>query len=1002
MPTPLSLIAKHYQLTGNLTALPGEFDLNFRLQSDSGEQYICKFSPPDAEPEHLSFQLAILEHLAQKELEIALPQVIRSTTDERMVAVEIDRETRWLRVLTWVDGKVWAKVNPHTSNMWEELGALSARLCKGLFDFDHPQAHRPFKWNSAAAEWVDEALAKISDPGRRILLQDTLSLFREKVLPLQDQLRKSVIHNDANDHNILVAGEAGNRKVVSVIDFGDAIHTWTINDLAIAAAYACMKQPDPVDTIFHLVKGFHQTFPLHESEIKVLFALIQTRLLISLTVSSLNAIQHPENEYLQISANDGWALLTKLSQIHPDFAEYRFREACGWEPDPNSQSLTKWLKQQSFAEILGEKPDPATLYTFDLSVGSLEIGNNVEYLDSVHFDRKLFRILADEGKKIGIGRYGEIRPLYTTDAYVEAGNQGVEWRTMHTGLDVFTEAETAIHAPLDGRIHSFADNAGDKNYGPTIILEHQADDGLRFFTLYGHLSKESLVGKKIGQKIEGGEVFCWLGNLRENGEWPPHLHFQIMTNLLGYEGDFPGVAKVHEQKTWQSISPDPNLILKWDIPELADEMSHAAILAVRKKHLSPSLSLSYRQPLHMQRAFGQYLFAADGRRYLDTVNNVPHVGHQHPRVVEAARRQFSVLNTNTRYLHKEVVQLAEELAASFPDPLEVCFFVNSGSEANELAMRMARTITRQQDMLAVEVGYHGNTAACIEVSSYKFDGPGGGGKSPRVGLLPLPDVYRGLYQDVPLAGQKYASHAAIEIERIKGQGRGIAGFIGESILSCGGQIVPPTGYFQDVFQQVRVHGGLCIVDEVQVGFGRIGKHFWGFELQGVVPDIVTVGKPFGNGHPLGAVITTREIADAFANGMEFFSTFGGAQVSATIGREVLRIVKDEGRQAHALQMGNVLKNGLRELQQDFPCMGDVRGEGLFLGFELVNDPEERTPDAEKASYLANRMRERGILMSTDGPDHNVIKIKPPMVFNQQNADFLLENLRKVFSEDAMQ
>jgi len=399
----------------------------------------------------------------------------------------------------------------------------------------------------------------------------------------------------------------------------------------------------------------------------------------------------------------------------------------------------------------------------------------------------------------------------------------------------------------------------------------------------------------------------------------------------------------------------------------------------------------------------QYLYNSQGQRFLDTVNNVPHVGHQHPRVVAVAQRQLAVFNSNTRYLQKNLMEYAEQLCATLPDELSVCYFVNSGSEANELAMRLAKTYTNQKDFIAVEVGYHGNTQNCIDISSYKFDSPGGKGKADHIHIVPMPDTFRGEFRkNDPKAGEKYAAYVEQAIRKNWADGKDIAGFFCESILSCGGQIVLPPNYLKTAFQHVRKAGGVCIMDEVQVGFGRVGAHFWGFELQGVVPDIVTMGKPIGNGHPIGAVVTTRAIADAFNNGMEYFNTFGGNPVSCAIGKEVLQIIKDEKLQENALAMGNYLKQELTSLSKEFPIIGDVRGHGLFLGFELVKDRNTLEPAATQNSYLANRMKNHGILMSTDGLYHNVIKIKPPIVFNQKNADFLLEQLQKVLKEDFMQ
>src|SRR5437763_3128789 len=396
----------------------------------------------------------------------------------------------------------------------------------------------------------------------------------------------------------------------------------------------------------------------------------------------------------------------------------------------------------------------------------------------------------------------------------------------------------------------------------------------------------------------------------------------------------------------------------------------------------------------------QYLYDEDGRAYLDVVNNVSHVGHCHPRVVRVGQEQMAVLNTNTRYLHENLVRYASRLCATLPEPLSVCFFVCSGSEANELALRLARTHTGRKDLIVVDVAYHGNTTSLIEISPYKFEGPGGTGAPPYVHKVPMPDVYRGEYKQHDLhAGEKYARHVEQTILEIQNNQSDVAAFICESLLGCGGQIVLPQHYLKEAYRYIRNAGGVCIADEVQVGFGRVGTHFWGFGTQGVVPDIVTMGKPIGNGHPLAAVVTTPEIAASFNNGMEYFNTFGGNPVSCAIGMAVLDVIAEEQLQANALQVGRHLMDGLRKLMEKHAIIGDVRGLGLFVGIELVLDRESLVPAAAQASYIATRMRERGILLSTDGPFYNVLKIKPPLVFTQANADFLVATLDEILAED---
>jgi 4-aminobutyrate aminotransferase-like enzyme len=363
---------------------------------------------------------------------------------------------------------------------------------------------------------------------------------------------------------------------------------------------------------------------------------------------------------------------------------------------------------------------------------------------------------------------------------------------------------------------------------------------------------------------------------------------------------------------------------------------------------------------------------------------------------------MAALNTNTRYLHEAMLEFAERLTSTLPEPLRVCYFVNSGSEANELAIRMARAWSGERDMIVVDVGYHGNTTTLVDVSPYKFNGPGGAGAPDWVHVVPMPDTYRGAFrEDEPDAGLKYAQAVREAIRRIRQAGRRPAAFLAESILSCGGQVPLPSGYLAEAYRHVRAAGGLCIADEVQVGLGRVGSHWWAFEEHAVVPDIVTMGKPLGNGHPLGAVVTTPDVAARFTNGMEYFNTFGGNPVSCAIGLEVLNVIERERLRDKALATGNYLISRLRELRTRHSLVGDVRGSGLFIGIELVTDSERRTPASREASYVANRARELGVLLSTDGPDHNVLKIKPPMCFGVADANQLCQTLERVLGETAL-
>ena len=426
-----------------------------------------------------------------------------------------------------------------------------------------------------------------------------------------------------------------------------------------------------------------------------------------------------------------------------------------------------------------------------------------------------------------------------------------------------------------------------------------------------------------------------------------------------------------------------------EVPETRDI---SKTLARRHQHISDLLSISYVQPIHMSQSIFQYMYDTDGNTFLDAYNNIPHVGHSHPKVVAAGRKQMAQLNTNTRYLYDLLPEYAEKLLAKFPASLNKVFFVNSGSAASDLAIRMARAHTGREDIMVLEQGYHGNTQIGIDISDYKFNNPKGTGQKEYILKTPLPNTYNSKYSG-ELASDLYARDAILQIQSLKNS---IAAFIAEPIVGCAGQVPLAKGYLKQVYPAIRQQGGICISDEVQTGFGRLGSHYWGFEMHEVLPDMVILGKPIGNGHPMAAVVTTDEIAASFAKGVEFFSSFGGNPVSCAIGISVLEVIEEEGLQENARVVGELIKNLMTDLQVTYPCIGDIRGSGLFLGFEMIN-PETNAPAPQLAHFIKNELRKKHILISTDGPYDSVLKMKPSLCFSKENAHELIAAMEEVLS-----
>jgi len=429
-------------------------------------------------------------------------------------------------------------------------------------------------------------------------------------------------------------------------------------------------------------------------------------------------------------------------------------------------------------------------------------------------------------------------------------------------------------------------------------------------------------------------------------------------------------------------------------------------IRLRNKHIGPSVTLFFKSdPLKITRGEGQYMFDENGARFLDCINNVAHVGHCHPHVTTAAAEQMSLLYTNSRYLHDNMVLYASRLTSYFPSQLSVCYFVNSGSEANDLALRLARAHTGNKDVICLDGAYHGHLTSTMEISPYKLSKMPSHKKKNWVHISPIPCTYRGKYSKDEYSSEEVSKLYAQEVQKIvndaHGKDRSIAAFIHESMISCGGQVVLPPGYLQQVYRSVRAAGGVCIADEVQVGFGRVGSHMWAFQTYGedVVPDIVTLGKPIGNGHPIACVVTTAEIAKSFENiGTEYFNTYGGNPVSLAVATAVLDVIEKEHLMEHASRVGKILLAGLEDMKLKYEFIGDVRGVGLFLGIDLVKSPLTKDPATEIAEYTVKRLKEEHIIMSTEGKYGNVLKIKPPMTFSVTNAQQLLSKLDVIFSE----
>ncbi len=936
--------------TGPLGELGSQQDRNFLIGDPAGDASILlKVVHPTVAEAEVSLQIRVSDAL--REAGVRTPRILAAASGPRSLAIA-GREGEESRVLAYetVRGTALAERHEIDGARAEELGALAARVANALAAVEHPAARRSHQWELGNAAAVVERLIGDLPEDRRDACRRAVDGALERLDAVRPQLGAQLIHGDLTSDNIMIdaAGE------LWVIDLGDAARSWRIAELAVLVADV-LGRTGSLAAAARAVRGFAAACeePLTDAELAALWPLVTLRGAV-LAVSGWSQIRiDPDNAYARERLEHEWRVFERAAALEPHPVEAQLRLAAG-------------LAHRAGLVYRDLVPGLDRARIIDLGIRS-------EMLDRGRWtDPGIEQDLAREAlaaAPVAVMRFGEARlSRVSTDVSRPA-------ETRSRCVELWIRPGATVTAPFAGRIETgagFAELSADG-----VVLRIEGIDPAAPGSGSGPVPAGAELGR-VGTHASG------LGRLvvaRRMLDAAPAPLFAGALDEYAPEGAADPSALLGLVAV-----PDPTC-------ELRDEQR-------RREHaMGGAAERYYLDPPQFERGWNTLLVDTRGRAYLDLVNNVTAIGHAHPRLADAVGRQLHLLNTNSRFLYEAYADFAEKLLAHAPDPsLDTVIPVNSGSEAVDLAIRLAQAATGRRDLIAAREGYHGWTMAADAVSTSAFDNPSALASRPEwVHLVDAPNDYRGPHRGAG-AGAAYAAQVGEAAERLGAEGRPAAAFICEPVLGNAGGVMPPEGYLTAAYDAIRASGGLAIADEVQVGYGRLGGAFWGSELQGAVPDIIAVAKAAGNAYPVGAVIARREIVDALRDEGMFFSSAAGAPASAVAASAVLDVIREEGLQRNAAIVGAHLRARIEELAARRSLIGRVHGSGLYLGVELVRDHGTLEPAQQETARVCERLLDHGIIMQATSERQNVLKVKPPMTLTVAEADVFVAALDAVLGE----
>jgi 4-aminobutyrate aminotransferase-like enzyme/Ser/Thr protein kinase RdoA (MazF antagonist) len=948
-------VRENYGIDGVATELGSQQDANFLIDSPAG-RYVLKVSNPAFTVEDLTAQNRAAAQVARCEPEVRVPAGLPGLDGETVQKLSLATGSTAARLVTFVEGNVLSANKYLAPEVVASLGDLAGRTSRALATFDGTLPTRALQWDLRYAEEIVSRLADfVNIPGGAESALAAAATASQALAPFRESLPTQVIHGDLTDDNVIATLDADGRPCpVGVIDFGDLMVSWAVAELAVTCSSLLPYANGDLTTILPAIRAFDRLRPLSDDELGALWPLVVLRAAALMVSGRHQAHIDQDNQYAVQNLEREWRIFQQAISVSPEVMAELIRSAVRpheQQPHPQGSPLLE----------TGAVP----LVRLDFSATSDDLRSGVflqEQAESLLAEQTLAR--ADSA----LAYVPFLQPRLTRTRL----NSFEAPATVGLGVELFGAEPFELHAPWDSIVERQDD----------AVALHGAD-GLTMW-----LSGPALE-LSAGVAVEAGDV---IGRLAAEGRVT-----SLRVQVSRLEARPPFFVAAAMAGAWAQVCPDPTGLI--DPAAVAEPGSPAeeGLLARRDSSFAPVQEHYFSAPPQIERGWRHHLFDIDGRAYLDMLNNVSILGHGHPRLSDAIERQWRLLNTNSRFHYRAVVEFSERLAALLPGPLDTVFLVNSGTEADDLALRLAWANTGRRDVVAMREAYHGWSDATDAVSTSVADNPNALETRPSwVHTVAAPNAYRGQYRGAE--AHRYVEDAVAAIDKLKRDGRPPAAFLSEPYYGNAGGMALPDGYLHQVYAAVRDAGGLCIADEVQVGYGRLGEHFWGFEQQGVRPDIVTVAKAMGNGHPLGAVITTKAIAAGYRSQGYFFSSAGGSPVSCLAGLTVLDVLRDEELQENARVVGAHLRQRLLELADRHPIIGAVHGLGLYIGVELVRDRDTLEPAQAETAAICERMRELGVIMQPTSDRLCVLKIKPPLGLELTDADFFADTLDRVLTE----